>query len=403
MRLHCASPTMPLLTEVALGRESAYQAVSGKAARSILNRVGSTLGEIIPRPQPQQALEFNGERFTSAFGGQTAIEHWHRYLLARELVRERDVLDIACGEGYGSALLAQTARSVVGVDLSATTVAHAQSSYAGPNLRYLEGNALQIPLAEASVDMVVSFETLEHFREHHGFMQEIKRVLRPCGTLLISTPDRDNYSPSATPPNEYHQLELTTEEFLRLLRQYFSSVTAQGQRVLLGSALLSDGASSQPPLCFERRGDAHFETSSGLARAKYRLAIASNGEPPTLPDSVFVDSDQLFYIDGPWLERNIAAGVPPLSAARVEDLERVVRLRDDELSSSRAEEARLVTELNALTQDRDRLAGAFHAADQDRHRLANELVQLRDAIFRSASWRLTAPLRRASQILSRRR
>ena len=70
---------------------------------------------------------------------------------------------------------------------------------------------------------------------------------------------------------------------------------------------------------------------------------------------------------------------------------------------SRAEEARLVTEPNALTQDRDGIADALHTDDPDRRRLANELVQLRDAIFRSASWQLTAPLRRASQILSRRR
>jgi len=370
------------------------------------------VGEIIPRPRPHQALEFNGERFTSAFGGPTAIEHWHRYLLARELVRERDVLDIACGEGYGSALLAQTARSVVGVDLSASTVAHAQSAYARPNLRYCEGNALEIPLAEASVDMVVSFETLEHFREHHGFLQEIKRVLRPGGTLLISTPDRDNYSPSATPPNEYHQLELTTDEFLRLLRDYFSSVTAQGQRVLLGSALLSDGLAATAPLCFERRGDAHFETSTSMARAKYRVAIASNGDLPVLPDSIYIDTDQLLYMDGPLLERIVAGEPPPQSAARIADLESVLRLREEELATSRATEARLLGELGVLAQDRDRLAGELNrvageltASEHERHRLGGELgvlYQAQDAIFRSISWRLTGPLRRAGRILSRR-
>jgi ubiquinone/menaquinone biosynthesis C-methylase UbiE len=124
---------------------------------------------MIPRPQPPQALAFDGERFKTSFGGQTAIEHWHRYLLARELVRDQDVLDIACGEGYGSALLAQTARPVIGVDVSATAVGHAQASYARRNLRYLEGDALAIPVADGSGSVVVSFERLSIFASTIAF------------------------------------------------------------------------------------------------------------------------------------------------------------------------------------------------------------------------------------------
>src|ERR1700756_2540753 len=121
------------------------------------------MGEIFVRPRPAQPMTFTGERLTSDLAGETPIEHWHRYLLARELVRDRDVLDIACGEGYGSALLAQTARQVVGVDISAAVIAHAPDAYPGDNLRSLEGSALAIPLEDASVDVVVSFETVEHF------------------------------------------------------------------------------------------------------------------------------------------------------------------------------------------------------------------------------------------------
>ena len=334
------------------------------------------MGEIVPRPQPPQALAFDGERFTTSFGGQTAIEHWHRYLLARELVRDQDVLDIACGEGYGSALLAQTARTVIGVDLSATAVGHAQASYARPNLRYLEGDALAIPVADGSVGVVVSFETLEHFREHDRFLQQVKRVLRSDGLLLISTPDRDNYSPSASSANPYHRLELTADEFHGLLRRHFAAIKCQRQRVLLGSALLGDGLGSCVPLCFERRGEGHFEASAGMARGKYLIAMATEGSLPALPDSIYVDSDQLAHVDGPMLERLVAGHPSPQAAARiselearVEDLERVLRQRDEALAGQIAEAARLAGELTIAQQDIERLAGELGAAEQERQRL----------------------------------
>src|SRR5215469_9424897 len=110
-------------------------------------------------------LDFTGERMTSAVEGQIEFEHYHRYCLARDLCDGCDVLDVASGEGYGTALLAGVARSVVGVEIDAAAVAHAQTNYRMPNLRFLHGDALALPLADSSVDIVVSFETLEHLRD----------------------------------------------------------------------------------------------------------------------------------------------------------------------------------------------------------------------------------------------
>ena len=76
------------------------------------------MGEIFARPFPVTALPFTGERLTSEFGGQTEMEHLHRYMLARHLCRGRDVLDIASGEGYGAALLGQVASTVIGVEVA---------------------------------------------------------------------------------------------------------------------------------------------------------------------------------------------------------------------------------------------------------------------------------------------
>ena len=174
---------------------------------------------------PDESLPWTGERFIPSLGGQIRHEHLHRYALCLEIVRDRDVLDIACGEGYGSAILAKTARSVVGVDIAEQAVDHARRAYGDlRGLRFAAGRADAIPLPDASVDVVVSFETIEHHDRHEEMLAEIHRVLRPGGRLVISSPDRPVYSASATERNEYHVKELDRAEFEALLRRYFRHV-----------------------------------------------------------------------------------------------------------------------------------------------------------------------------------
>ena len=113
--------------------------------------------------------------------GNIRLEHLHRYLLAAELAKGRRVLDIACGEGYGSDLLSQVARLVVGVDIAIEAFEHASLRYHRPNLKFVAGSCTTIPLASGSVDVVVSFETLEHVAEHEAMLKEVRRVLVPSG------------------------------------------------------------------------------------------------------------------------------------------------------------------------------------------------------------------------------
>lgn len=164
------------------------------------------MGQIFCRTKPLKGLPFTGERLTSELGGQTEIEHLHRYMLAREFCRGRDVLDVAAGEGYGSALIAQVATSVVGVEVDDDAVAHAAANYAAGQLRFLQGDARTMPVGDATVDVVISFETIEHLDGHDKFLSEVRRVLRPGGVFIVSTPDRDNYSPADRPANPYHVL-----------------------------------------------------------------------------------------------------------------------------------------------------------------------------------------------------
>src|SRR5690242_564830 len=116
-------------------------------------------------------MEFTGERFVPTETGEIRHEHLHRYAWCSRLVAGKDVLDIACGEGYGSAMLARHARSVTGVDIAQSAVQHAAERYGGtPGLQFTCGDAAQIPLGDQSVDVVVSFETIEHHDRHREML-----------------------------------------------------------------------------------------------------------------------------------------------------------------------------------------------------------------------------------------
>ena len=114
----------------------------------------------------ESQLPWTGERYVPQITGEIQLEHIHRYILAQEYAKDKDVLDIACGEGYGSAILGAQALSVIGVDISEEAISHARATYTSPKLHFEVGSCEQVPLADASVDAVVCFETLEHVAAH---------------------------------------------------------------------------------------------------------------------------------------------------------------------------------------------------------------------------------------------
>jgi SAM-dependent methyltransferase len=156
--------------------------------------------------------------------------HLKRYEFARGWCESAEVLDAGCGVGYGAAYLAETARRVVGVDLSAEALEHARREYARPNVDYLEGDLLALPLPDASFDVVCAFETIEHLDDQREFLHEAARVLRPEGTLLVSTPCVKRTT--REPANPFHRVELSPPDFEALLRERFDDVSLYGQRRL---------------------------------------------------------------------------------------------------------------------------------------------------------------------------
>ena len=225
-----------------------------------------------------QSLPWTGERYLPEIEGNIELEHFHRYLFAKQFSLGKRVLDIASGEGYGSALLARSAISVIGVDISPDAVAHANMKYQADNLEFRRGSCAAIPLADCSVDVVVSFETIEHHDEHDAMMREIKRVLIPGGLLIISSPDKLEYSDKTGYDNPYHVKELYREDFISLLDAYFKNHKIAGQRVIYGSAIFEeDGLSNIRSYDLD---DNSLLAVPGVRHALYLLALASDFELP---------------------------------------------------------------------------------------------------------------------------
>ena len=167
-------------------------------------------------------------------------EHLFRYEWAGTWVRAPTiVLDVACGSGYGTTRLStRTGARVVGGDVDAASLSEAlagRTSETAPRFVVMDGSRL--PLADGSVDLVVSFETLEHTRRYREMLAEFARVLTTEGILLLSTPNRPVNSPGGRVENPFHTQEFDRRELKELLTDRFDQVEVLGQRYARYDAL----------------------------------------------------------------------------------------------------------------------------------------------------------------------
>jgi ubiquinone/menaquinone biosynthesis C-methylase UbiE len=232
-----------------------------------------------------------GERLLTSDEGPSMLEHLHRYALVRSLCQGRQVLDIACGEGYGANLLAEVAADVIGVDISADAIDHARAKYKKENLVFVQGSADRIPLKTGSVDIVASFETLEHHDRHVEMISETKRVLGNGGLLIISTPDKLHFTDLPKGSNPFHVRELYREEFRSLLLSHFRNVEMLNQKIVYCSAI----APERKAYGFtEYKGTySNLVSSDKLERQLYNICLASDAELPETGFSIFDGSDRL--------------------------------------------------------------------------------------------------------------
>jgi GT2 family glycosyltransferase/glycosyltransferase involved in cell wall biosynthesis/SAM-dependent methyltransferase len=306
------------------------------------------------RSGASRLIDWTGERCVPWTDDvQVAYEHYHRYLWAATLTHGRRVLDIGSGEGFGSAILAEDARSVDGIDIDELAVAHAALNYAAPNLEFHVGSALALDaFDDGAFDAVVSFEVIEHLVEQEQMLAEIARVLAPDGLLIVSTPERRLYSDATGQENPFHLRELSEPEFRALLATHFPHVALWGQRTMCGSRLaaIDPGGAERPLALFlERAGDEWREATAPTPM--YLVAVASRA-PIDMPaaESTLADHGlQLVRAQ----ERMAARALADADATRRELRTVAAALATSEESGAlhRAEVERMAGRLGAASAD----------------------------------------------------
>ena len=355
----------------------------------------------------QKPLEFTGERFVPGIPGEIAHEHWHRYAFARRFVAGKRVLDVASGEGYGSMLLAAAAGSVVGVDVDPAAVAHARIVYAQQtNMRFECGSAAALPLRDASIDAVVSFETIEHLPQatQPAMLAEIARVLTPEGILVLSAPNPVEYSDARGYRNPFHLHEPTRDELDAMLAVAFPMRHWFRQRRYFGSALWSEQAAAGVESF--AGDDAHVAAATpppAMYFVVVALRAATAGVPAAPGLSLFSDpaevelarldgrAAEVLRLDALLRERDAALDRQTTHIRHLEELvevrERIVVERDAQLDAAIGAQEILIAEReqaahqrDMLALERDTLAGERAAATRARDSANEALGSARQAM-----------------------
>jgi SAM-dependent methyltransferase len=307
--------------------------------------------------EAKPGLAATGERLVPELqhGELVHAEHLARYRFAAQLAPSRRALDVACGAGYGTAMLADAGAQAVGVDLDEQAIAYARSRHPGPE--FAVADIAELPFEDDAFDLVVSFETIEHVPDPERALAELRRVLAADGLLAISSPNKHQYLVE----NEFHEREFTHEEFVELLRGQFSSVSVLLQHNWVTSAVFEPGAAAD---------------ASGERRHEVDLFKVAAVEP----------GGELYSVA-------LCAGSPP--AAELRSVAVVATLDESHALATRLGDAeQTARHWHDETVEAGRVAADWHREFEAAQAKLSE-------VYASASWRLTSPLRAAKRIVRR--
>ena len=315
-------------------------------------------------------------------------EYLHRYRFTKEFVRGKKVLNLACGEGYGSFMLSEEADSVVGIDIDGLAINHARSKHIKENLEFVKGSVTDVPIEEEKLfDVIVYFEAMESIQKYDKLMMEVKRLLKPDGIFIVSTLNKNIPSDQPHDQPTFHLKGLYFDEFKDLLSKNFKNVFFYGQKVYPSSNIFPIDKGSMVSRVFTiEKGDEEFLfLPVGKKMARSLIAVASNGnldlnglEGETylvdISEALFKQKDaRIGILESAVKDRN----------AQISTLEGVVREKEAEAEGLRAglaEKEREVGSLNETVTQKD--AQISHLEG-----VVNEKEAVLNHIYNSHGWK----------------
>jgi ubiquinone/menaquinone biosynthesis C-methylase UbiE len=303
--------------------------------------------------------EFTGERvIPGEVNDDLWAEHIARYAFATRLAAKSRVLDVGCGTGYGTAELAQHARSAVGIDVSSDALVYAREHYPIHDLTFLAASATTLPFRHGSFDLITAFEVIEHLGQWRDLLTEARRVLHHNGVFLVSTPNKVYYAESraAQGPNPFHTHEFEFAEFRDALTAVFPKVT-----ILLQNRLESQAF--YPHATFAPV-DAQLDSARGSAeQAHFFLALCSIDSP--------VETRSFIYV--------------PRAANLLREREQHIFLLKEELAKTRTWLEGVISDRQALMEAQEEQKAHLEEhnrwaleLDRDRKAALERIAQLQD-------------------------
>ncbi|MGC2661179.1 MAG: methyltransferase domain-containing protein [Bryobacteraceae bacterium] len=305
-----------------------------------------------------QEVHFTGERVIPGEVNQDLWnEHYSRYRFAATFAAEKRVLDVGCGAGYGTALLAESAANAIGFDVSAEAIEYARRHY-GQKARFVVGDAAHFPEDLHGFDVITAFEVIEHLEGYENLIAEAARVLTDGGIFLVSTPNKIYYTETRREagPNPYHVHEFEFAEFDAVLRRRFPHVQVIAQN--LQEAVVFGGAASMV-------GSSYIAAAPSLRKAQFFIALCSN-RPLTAPAFAYVAE----------------------AGNLLRDREHHVRLLQDEVAAARADHLRLLEEHERCERDLEKSNNWAESLDKELAQARQSISEFQQQAEEKTQWAL---------------